>query len=199
MSCHVGAQRHYRPIPATVAASGPILIIKMPVRPQCPASVPPGQFVLFASLITLAACTANSAPDEAKPQRRPVTTAHTDTEPTGPPGVFVTLEPWGELSFSHGRFQSGPECNAHVRSSGSYSFYTSPERCEPVIDPVFCTVWRDENDDRDSIRCHKGPGGCEIDLARHDLRVESGTRTLTLRCDPFSQDAAWERYLAATS
>ena len=80
----------------------------------------------------------------------------------------------------------------------SYSNYTSPERCESITDPVYCTVWRDGDDGRDSIDCHKGPGGCEIDLARHDRRVEAGARTVTVRCEPLSLDVALARYLAAT-
>ena len=71
--------------------------------------------------------------------------------------------------------------------------------CEPIDDPVYCTVWRDGDDDRDSIGCHKGPGGCEIELNRHDLLAEAGTRTVSPRCEPFPLDDAWEQYRQAAT
>jgi len=152
--------------------------------------------VVTTAFSLLTACTTASAPEE--------TGALEDTgaemtaqDPAPPELVFINLLPWGAVDFARGQFPSLGDCNALVRSFPSYSFYTTPERCERIADPVYCTVWREGNDARDSIDCHKGPGGCEIELRRHDLLAESGTQVIARRCEPFSLKDAWERYQAS--
>lgn len=193
------APRHRdRTIPIVVVASGPILVTMMPLRSRHPAFARLGPWTLLSALLTLVACTVDNAVDEADTG----TTGQGDavaaegTEAPGP--MFISLEPWGEVDFERGQFPSRDACLALVRSLPTYSFYTTSERCESIIDPVYCTVWRDGDDDRDSIGCHKGPGGCEIELRRHDLGVEAGTRTVSARCEAYALDDAWEQYLAAT-
>ena len=122
-------------------------------------------------------------------------TVRNNVEPIDPGRVTVTLEPWGELELGAGQFSSQADCTAHLRSSGSHSYYTSPERCDAITDPIFCSAWHDENAS-DAIGCHIGIGGCEIDLSRHDLRAEAGTRTVMIRCEPFSLDDAIARHIA---
>ena len=144
----------------------------------------------------LATCTASSAP-EAADGRGTVdteTVALTESEPAEPELVFINLLPWGEVDFERGEFPSIGACNAFVRALPAYSNYTTPERCQPIADPVYCTTWRDDDDEHDRIGCFKGVGGCEIELRRHDLLAESGTRTIADRCQPFSLADAWARY-----
>ena len=144
----------------------------------------------------LAACTTASPPDETGGPEA-TDTEIAAAEPPAPALVFINLLPWGAVDFARGQFPSLGDCDALVRSFPSYSFYTTPERCEPIADPVYCTVWRDGDGDHDSIGCHKGPGGCEIELRRHDLLAESGTRVIAQRCEPFSLEDAWEHYQAS--
>ena len=152
--------------------------------------------VVVTACSLLAACSTSGAPAETSgPEDAGAET--TVREPAAPELVFITLLPWGELDFARGQFPSLGDCNALVRSLPAYSFYTTPERCEPIDDPVYCTVWHDADDDRDSIGCHKGPGGCEIELRRHDLIAETGSRAIAQRCEPFSLEDAWTRYQAS--
>ena len=148
----------------------------------------------LASLVPLVACTGDDTSGEAATETTAEATAVATqtTERSGP--IFINLLPWGEVDFTRGGFPSSGDCNAFVRALPTYSLYTTPERCEPIDDPVYCTVWRDGDDDHDSIGCHKGPGGCEIELSRHDLLAESGNRTIVQRCEPFSLEDAWEHY-----
>ena len=141
----------------------------------------------------LAACTTSTAPEETDGPEN-VGAETTAREPAEPEFVFINLLPWGEVDFTRGQFPSLGDCNALVRSFPTYSFYTTPERCEPIDDPVYCTVWQDGDDPSDRIGCFKGVGGCEIELRRHDLLAESGTRVIAQRCEPFSLEDAWERY-----
>ncbi len=119
----------------------------------------------------------------------------TDIEPSGP--FFINLLPWGEVDFSRGEFASLGECNAFVRALPNYSGYTTPERCQPIDDPVYCTVWQSNEAETAQIACVKGVGGCEIELKRHDLLAESGTRVISERCQPYPLADAWERYQAS--
>ena len=168
----------------------------MAVRPRHRASACIGALAL-ASLVPLEACIGNDTPREANTET-PAEAAAVGTETAESSGlIFINLLPWGEVDFTRGEFPSLGDCNAVVRALPTYSFHTTSERCEPIDDPVYCTVWRDGNDDRDSIACHKGPGGCEIELRRHDLLAETGTRTVSARCEPFPLDDAWERYHAS--
>ena len=171
------------------------LYTQQEMQSRRPRHVPTG-LVVATAFSLLAACTTGSPPEETGGPE--ATGAEmTAPEPTAPALVFINLLPWGEVDFARGQFPSLGDCNALVRSFPSYSFYTTPERCEPIADPVYCTVWRDGDGDHNSIGCHKGPGGCEIELRRHDLLAESGSRTIVQRCEPFSLEDAWERYQAS--
>ena len=152
--------------------------------------------VIVTTCSLLSTCTPSSIPEETNDAQR-AGTEMTIPEPAAPELVFINLLPWGAVDFARGRFPSLGDCNALVRSFPSYSFYTTPERCEPIDDPVYCTVWRDGNAERDSIDCHKSPGGCEIELRRHDLLAESGTHVIAQRCEAFTLEDAWERYQAS--
>ena len=112
----------------------------------------------------------------------------------GPQATFINLLPWGEVDFTRGEFPSRDACNAFVRALPNYSGYTTPERCEPIDDPVYCTEWRDPDDPRTGLDCFRGVGGCEVELRRHDLLAESRGRTLAARCEPMSLADAWARY-----
>jgi hypothetical protein len=81
-----------------------------------------------------------------------------------------------------------------VRALPNYSGYTTAERCQPIDDPVYCTGWQDNEGDH--LDCFKGVGGCEVELKRHDLLAESGTRTIATRCEPSPLEDAWTRYQA---
>ena len=164
----------------------------MKTGPRCPLRVWLAALGV-ASLVPLAACTAASTSDETAPQAQPAAII-ADAEPPEPALVFINLLPWGKIDFQRGEFPSLGDCNALVRSFPDYSFYTTSERCEPIDDPVHCTVWQDGDDTRAQIDCFKGAGGCEIELRRHDLLAERGTRTVTARCAPFSLADAWGRY-----
>lgn len=111
----------------------------------------------------------------------------------GPEPTFINLLPWGEVDFTRGEFPSREACNAFVRALPGYSFYTTPERCERIDDPVYCTRWRDPDDPRPRIDCFKGVGGCEVELRRHDLLVESRGRAIAARCEPLPLADAWAR------
>ncbi len=113
---------------------------------------------------------------------------------TGPEPTFINLLPWGEVDFTRGEFPSREACNAFVRALPGYSGYTTPERCEPIDDPVYCTEWQDPDDPQTRIDCFKGVGGCEVELPRHDLLAESRGRTIAARCGPASLADAWARY-----
>lgn len=112
----------------------------------------------------------------------------------GPQPTFINLLPWGEVDFTRGQFPSRDDCNAFVRALPNYSGYTTPERCEPIDDPVYCTEWRDPDDPQAGLDCFRGVGGCEVELRRHDLLAESRGRTLAARCEPASLGDAWARY-----
>ena len=120
--------------------------------------------------------------------------ASVSDEPVEPELLFINLLPWGEVDFSRGEFTSVDACDALVRAFPNFSFYTTPERCEPIPDPVFCTVWQDDDDPQEQIGCYKGVGGCEVELRRHDLVAESGRRTIASRCEPFTLADAWEHF-----
>ena len=153
---------------------------------------------LLAALTALAGCTTSEAPDDANGPRPAETVAQSAADPVEPALVFINLLPWGEVDFARGAFASLGTCNAFVRALPSYSFYTTAERCQPLEDPVYCSVWRDVDDDHDGVGCFKGVGGCEIELRRHDLLVETGVRTVTARCEPYALDDAWQQYQVAT-
>jgi len=113
-----------------------------------------------------------------------------------PAPAFINLLPWSRIDFGRGRFDSLGDCNAFVRELPGYSYYTTSERCEPIEDPVYCTRWQD-GDGPSEIDCFTGPGGCEAELPRHDMRVESAGRTLFGRCEPLPLAEAWTTYQAA--
>ena len=129
---------------------------------------------------------ADAAPD--------VAAAETPEPDPGPEPTFINLLPWGEVDFTRGEFPSREACNAFVRALPGYSGYTSPERCEPIDDPVYCTVWQDPDDPQARIDCFKGVGGCEVELPRHDLLAEGRGRTIAARCEPTALAEAWARY-----
>ena len=165
------------------------------MRLHCPRH-PSAWLVVATTFSLLAACTTSSAPEETTgPQDAGAETPVPG--PAAPEFVFINQLPWGEIDFARGQFPSLGDCNALVRSFPTYSFYTTPERCEPIDDPVYCTVWHDDDDPSARIGCFKGVGGCEIELRRHDLLAESGTRVIAQRCEPFSLEDAWERYQAS--
>lgn len=122
--------------------------------------------------------------------------AETAAPDPGPQPTFISLLPWGEVDFARGEFPSRDACTAFVRALPGYSGYTSPERCERIDDPVYCTVWRDPDDPRDRMDCFRGVGGCEVELRRHDLLAESRGRTLAARCEPTPLADAWARHQA---
>ncbi len=131
--------------------------------------------------------TANAAPAAQAPDVAP-----------DPALVFINLLPWGQVDFSRGRFPTMGDCNRLVRSLPNYSFYTTPERCESIEDPVYCTAWQDPGEPG-RLDCFKGVGGCDVELKRHDLLAESGGRTVTARCEPSSLADAWTRYQPLTA
>ena len=136
------------------------------------------------------------APSGAVADGAPDAGAAADTpEPdAGPQPTFINLLPWGEVDFTRGEFPSRDACNAFVRALPNYSGYTTPERCEPLDDPVYCTEWQDPDDPRASLDCFRGVGGCEVELRRHDLLAESRGRTIAARCEPSPLADAWARY-----
>ncbi len=121
-------------------------------------------------------------------------TAETPEPDPGPEPTFINLLPWGEVDFTRGEFPSREACDAFVRALPGYSGYTTPERCEPIDDPVYCTVWQDRDDPQARIDCFRGVGGCEVELQRHDLLAESRGRTIAARCGPTSLADAWAQY-----
>jgi hypothetical protein len=142
----------------------------------------------------LAGC-GGAPPEEVSADNGPIA-SQTTPEPDAPVPTFINLLPWGKVDFARGRFPSLGECNAFVRALPTYSFYTTPERCEPLEDPVYCTRWQDEEGPME-IDCFKGLGGCEVELPRHDMRAEAGTRTIAGRCEPYALGDAWATYQAA--
>ena len=142
------------------------------------------------ALVSIAACTA-SAPSDTQDVGP---TAEVADEPIAPQPTFINLLPWGKVDFTRGQFASMGECNTFVRALPNYSGYTTAERCQPIDDPVYCTGWQD--DEGDHLDCFKGVGGCEVELKRHDLLAESGTRTIATRCEPSPLEDAWTRYQA---
>jgi hypothetical protein len=146
---------------------------------------------LIATVLTCAliACAA-PGPGEVPTTDDVEISADVDAIPEKPELVFINLLPWGEIDFSRGDFQSIDTCNELVRSMPNYSGYTTPERCESITDPVYCSVWQD-NDEQVRIGCFKGIGGCEVELRRHDLLAESGDRTIITRCGPSTLANAW--------
>lgn len=148
-----------------------------------------------ASVLTCALVAACSAPS---PEEAPFPAAteigpESLDPPEEPELIFINLLPWGEIDFSRGDFLSLDACTQLVRSLPNYSGYTTAERCELITDPIYCSVWQDKDNRRDQIGCFKGVGGCEIELRRHDLLAESGTRTIVTRCEPYSLADAWAR------
>ncbi len=144
------------------------------------------------SLLHAAACTGPPpAPDTGLAEAEPAAQARDGA--SEPDLVFINLLPWGRVDFSRGRFATMGECNGLVRALPNYSFYTTPERCEPIEDPVYCTAWHDTGEPR-RLDCFKGVGGCEVELKRHDLLAESGGRTIGARCEPSPLADAWARY-----
>ena len=122
-----------------------------------------------------------------------------ESEPETPPSpspAFINLLPWGKVDFSRGEFTSLAACNGFVRDLPGYSFYTTPERCEPLEDPVYCTRWQDP-DGPAEIDCFKGQGSCEVELPRHEMRAENGDRTIAGRCEPTPLARAWSEYQAS--
>lgn len=150
-------------------------------------------------LLLAAACTTSSAPADGDTSGDAAAdmAARGDTEPDPPALVLINLLPWGTVDFARGEFPSLADCDAFVRALPTYSFYTTSERCEPIDDPVYCTVWQDGDTDREHVGCTKGVGGCEVELRRHDLLAESGDRTMTERCAPFTLEDAWARHQAS--
>ena len=162
-----------------------------PLKPRCPAVAP---LTLLAGLMVLAGCSTSQAPNDANGPRPAETVAQSATDPVEPQLVFINVLPWGKVDFPRGEFASLGTCNAFVRALPSYSFYTTSERCQPLEDPVYCTVWQEGDAATPQIDCFKGVGGCEVELNRHDLLAESGDRTIAARCEPYSLDDAWQRY-----
>ena len=151
---------------------------------------------LRASVLTcalVAACSAPS-PEEAHFPAAPEIGPASLDQPEEPKLIFINLLPWGEIDFSRGDFLSLDTCTQLVRSLPNYSGYTTAERCEPITDPIYCSVWQDKDDRYDQIGCFKGVGGCEVELRRHDLLAESGNRTIITRCEPYSLGDAWARF-----
>jgi len=116
--------------------------------------------------------------------------------PPAPVPAFINLLPWGKVDFSRGQFASLAACNGFVRDLPGYSFYTTPERCEPLEDPMYCTRWQDP-DGPAEIDCFKGQGGCEVELPRHDMRAENAGRSIAGRCEPTPLADAWSEYQAS--
>ena len=138
---------------------------------------------------TLIACAAPE-PGEVPTKSDVEISADVVAAPETPELIFINLLPWGEIDFSRGDFQSIDTCTELVRSMPNYSGYTTPERCESITDPVYCSVWQDD-DEQKRIGCFKGIGGCEVELRRHDLLAESGNRTIITRCEPSTLVDAW--------
>lgn len=136
---------------------------------------------------------AASAPDAGAVPAAPDAADAPEPDP-GPQPTFISLLPWGEVDFTRGEFPSRDACNGFVRALPNYSGYTTPERCEPIDDPVYCTEWQDPDDPRAGLDCFRGVGGCEVELRRHDLLAESRGRTIAARCEPASLADAWTRY-----
>jgi hypothetical protein len=134
------------------------------------------------------ACT-SSGPSDAPAAEAPPPVVD---EPVVPQPTFINLLPWAKVDFARGRFPSAGDCNTFVRALPSYSGYTAAERCEPIDDPVYCTAWQD--DDGNHLDCFKGTGGCEVELKRHDLMADSGSRTIAARCKPSALEDAWARF-----
>ena len=124
----------------------------------------------------------------------PAAAVEADEPAAGPEPTFINLLPWGEVDFTRGEFPSREACDAFVRALPGYSFYTTPERCERIDDPVYCTRWRDPDDPRPRIDCFRGVGGCEVELRRHDLLAESRGRAIAARCEPTPLAEAWARH-----
>ena len=147
--------------------------------------------------VLLAASCGGGAPAGARPgaaaDAAPVAAEAPEPDP-GPQPTFINLLPWGEVDFSRGEFPSRDACNAFVSALPNYSRYTTPERCEPIDDPVYCTEWQDPDDPGATLDCFRGVGGCEVELRRHDLLADSGGRTIEARCEPASLADAWARY-----
>ncbi len=135
-----------------------------------------------------------TSPDAAVGAVPDVAAAETAEPVSEPERTFINLLPWAEVDFTRGEFPSQEECNAFVRALPGYSGYTTPERCEPIDDPVYCTVWEDPDDPQVRMDCFKGVGGCEVELQRHDLLAASRGRTIAARCEPTPLADAWAQY-----
>ena len=149
--------------------------------------------VFLAGSLTLCGCTAPEldpgvSPTDAE-QSVPIQEPVEESLP-----VFISLLPWGEIDFSRGQFPSFDACNAFVRTLPGYSGYTTPERCEPLPEPVYCTRWQEGDDSVSRIGCFKGIGGCEIELRRHDLLAENDQYSIIGRCEAHALNDAWALY-----
>ena len=148
------------------------------------------------AVIVAASCGGSGSParDTAADPAPEIAAAEAPEPDPGPQPTFINLLPWGEVDFSRGEFPSRDACDAFVSALPNYSRYTTPERCEPLDDPVYCTEWQDPDDPQTGLDCFRGVGGCEVELRRHDLLAESRGRTLASRCEPASLADAWARY-----
>jgi len=153
-----------------------------------------GHVLLVFLLATTLACSANDHPDTPAALDEPESTEPAEEVAAAPMSTFINLLPWGKIDFTRGEFPSQDDCNAFVRDLPNYSFYTTPERCEPIVDPVYCTGWQDTDMETPQIDCFRGIGGCEVELKRHDMLAESGSRTISSRCGALSLEDAWARY-----
>ena len=153
-----------------------------------------GFAVLLAAACGGAGGPAGASPDAAADTVPEVTAAENPGAASEPEPTFINLLPWGEVDFTRGEFPSRDACNAFVRALPGYSGYTTPERCEPIDDPVYCTVWQDPDDPQARIDCFKGVGSCGVELQRHDMLAESRGRTIDARCEPTPLADAWARY-----
>lgn len=130
------------------------------------------------------------------PAVEPEPAANSESAAPPPSPAFINLLPWGKIDFSRGEFPSLRTCNGWVRALPTYSFYTTPERCEPLEDPLYCTRWQDP-DGPAEIDCFKGRGGCEVELPRHEMREENSGRVIEGRCEPTPLAQAWSEYQAS--
>ena len=149
--------------------------------------------VFLAGSLTVCSCTTTeldpSAPPTDSEQSVPIMETVEESLP-----VFISLLPWGEIDFSRSQFQTFDACNTFVRALPGYSGYTTPERCEPLPESVYCTRWQEGDDSVSRIGCFKGVGGCEIELRRHDLLAEDDRYSITTRCEAHALNDAWEIY-----
>jgi len=164
------------------------------MQPRIKLQTRPLPTILAATLVA----TCSAPPSQEAPS---IETAEISTEaieaPDLPDHIFINLLPWGEIDFSRGEFSGLDTCTEFVRSLPNYSGYTTAERCEPLTDPIYCSVWKDGDTPLEQIGCFKGVGGCEVELRRHELLAESGSRTIVSQCEPASLADAWAKFRGA--